>query len=72
MDLSDSINILINRREKTRAALLAMLLTPSMVAAIGDIDVAYGYGEANEYDPSQEEGWGQLADIALNIHNWGR
>lgn len=55
------------RSEQAREVLLSELLTPSMVAAIVDIDSAYGYGEANEIDPSQEEGWVQLANIADNV-----
>jgi hypothetical protein len=56
------------RSEQARAVLLGELLTPSMVAAIVDIDSAYGYGEANEYDVAQEEGWAQLATIATSVY----
>jgi hypothetical protein len=67
VELHDMLMILIRDNEQARAALLGELLTPSLVAALVDISSAYDYGEANEIDPSQEEGWAQLATIADNV-----
>jgi len=67
MELNDMLMPLM-RNEQARAALIGELMTPSMVAAIVDIDSAYGYGEANEYDVAQEEGWAQLATIATSVY----
>jgi hypothetical protein len=59
----------LTHNEKARLALIGELMTPSMVAAIVDIDSAYGYGEANEYDVAQEEGWAQLANVARRVYS---
>ncbi len=69
MDLIDHITVLTDRSEKARAILLGVLLTPSMAAAIVDIDDAYSDGEADDYDPSREEGWRQLATIANDVYS---
>lgn len=65
MDLCDNIDMLAGRRDEARAVLLSMLLTPSMVAALAEVEDAAGYGELGEIDLSMFEGWRQLAAIAL-------
>jgi hypothetical protein len=51
------------RSEQARSVLLGELLTPSMVAAIVDIDGADGY---KGHNPEVDAAWAQLATIATS------
>ena len=65
VELCNMLMPLRRNNEQARATLLGELLTPSMVAAIVDIESAYGY---KGHNPDVDVAWAQLAVIATSVY----